>query len=269
MARKLFISDLDGTLYWDGRQFTGQATPESLAAIRRWREAGNLFAVATARIHLYRESLTRELGFPVDYLGSNGADLLFTDGERETHPTSIRDFLTVCGWARKHGIDGTVKIYTGGQWVNSSRGLYPFTEPERMRNAQKHGKTIGEVSLAPSDTGVNMSLILREELLKDAQASLKRLVRGRLDVAASDYDNLDFIPAGCSKGLAVRCLAAHYGLPRESIIVIGDSENDISMFEAAGYSYAMSHAAAEVRSKASATADSVAEAIELSLQITS
>ena len=266
MTRKLFISDLDGTLYWDGRQFTRQATRESLDALRRWREAGNLFAIATSRIHLWREPLIRELGFPFDYLGSNGTDLFFADGGRSTHPTSVRDFLTVCDWVRETRLDGTVKIYTNGQWVNSSCGLYPFTEPGRMRIAQKTGKTVAQVSLSPTDTGLNMSLILPETLLKDAQAALKPLLHGRLEIVASDYDNLDFVPAGCGKGLAISRLAVHYGLPRENVIVIGDSENDISMFEAAGYSYAMSHAAAEVQSKASATADSVAEAIELSLK---
>lgn len=262
MAKKLFISDLDGTLYWDGRQYSSQAAPASLAAIRRWRDAGNLFAVATARIHLFHAPLTAELGFSVDYLGSNGADLIFSDGERECYPTSVGDFLTVASWIRERRLDGTAKIYTGGRWVNSARGLYPYTEPARMRNAQREGRTLSEVSLSPADTGLNMSLILRPEFLKEAQAGLKKLLKGRLDPVASDYDNLDFIPEGCSKGLAVRCLAAHYGLSREDVIVIGDSENDVSMFEAAGRSFAMAHAPKEVRQKADETAASVAEAIE-------
>lgn len=266
MTKKLFVSDLDGTLYWDGRQYSAQAAPESLDAIRRWQKAGNLFAVATARIHLFHAPLMDELGFPVDYLGSNGADLIFSDGGRECYPTSVEDFFNVAAWLREYHIDGTAKIYTRGQWINSSRGLYPHTEPARMRNAQRQGKTLSQVSLSPEDTGLNMSLILRPELLKDAQSALKKRLQGRLDVVASDYDNLDFIPDGCSKGLAVRCLAAHYGLSRKDVIVIGDSENDVSMFQAAGHSFAMAHAPKEIRQQADETAVSVAEAIELCLQ---
>lgn len=262
MSKKLFVSDLDGTLFWDGQSNPGKPTAESIAAIQRWHEAGNLFAIATARIYLFRENLISLLGFPIDYLGSNGTDLIFSDGGRETRLTPINDFLTVSEWVREHGIDGTVKLYTGGRWINSAYGLYPYTVPERMRMAQLKGVAFSEISPPPTEGGLNMSLSLRSDLLKDAQAALRELVKGRLEVVASDYDNLDFVPTGCGKGDAVRRLAAHHGLSREDVFVIGDSENDVSMFAAAGFSFAMSHADAEVKRLANAAVDSVAEAIE-------
>ncbi|MNN24654.1 Stress response protein YhaX [compost metagenome] len=38
-------------------------------------------------------------------------------------------------------------------------------------------------------------------------------------------------------------LAAHYGIPAEQVAVMGDSYNDLPMFEMAGYRIAMGNAA--------------------------
>lgn len=51
---KLLATDYDGTLCYG----YGDVMPEDLDAIRRWKEAGNLFAVVTGRSGL---SIHREL----------------------------------------------------------------------------------------------------------------------------------------------------------------------------------------------------------------
>lgn len=60
---------------------------ENRAADQRWRVAGNVFAVATARIHQAYPKVSADLGFAVDFLGGNGAELIFSDGTRmNAHP---------------------------------------------------------------------------------------------------------------------------------------------------------------------------------------
>lgn len=68
------------------------------AAIQRWRAAGNVFAVATARIHQAYPKVSADLGFAVDYLGGNGAELIFSDGTRMTRTLKAAVFLDVAGW---------------------------------------------------------------------------------------------------------------------------------------------------------------------------
>ena len=43
--------------------------------------------------------------------------------------------------------------------------------------------------------------------------------------------DLDVLPAGVDKGTAAVFLAKHWGVPRERVIVCGDTANDLSMFE--------------------------------------
>ena len=107
---KLFVSDLDGTLYPPNVTDSGA---ENRAAIQRWRAVGNVFAVATARIHQAYPKVAADLGFAVDYLGGNGAELIFSDGTRMTRTLKAAVFLDVADWLARHHVDATVKMTAG------------------------------------------------------------------------------------------------------------------------------------------------------------
>lgn len=57
---------------------------------------------------------------------------------------------------------------------------------------------------------------------------------------------IDILPAGWSKGVAVRELAEALGVSIDEVAVFGDSENDLSMIEAVPNSVAVSNASAEI-----------------------
>lgn len=72
---------------------------------------------------------------------------------------------------------------------------------------------------------------------------------------------------GASKGNALSALASHLGIRKEEIACIGDGENDLSMFRAAGVKIAMGNAVAELKEQAdfvtaSNNRDGVAAAVE-------
>lgn len=52
----------------------------------------------------------------------------------------------------------------------------------------------------------------------------------------------EFLPRGTTKGTGVAALARHLGILPGETVVFGDAENDIPMFEWAGWSFAMPHA---------------------------
>lgn len=72
---------------------------------------------------------------------------------------------------------------------------------------------------------------------------------------------------GASKGTALSALAAHLGIRKEEIACIGDGENDLSMFNAAGLKIAMGNSVPELKENAdfvtgSNNRNGVAEAVE-------
>jgi len=70
-----------------------------------------------------------------------------------------------------------------------------------------------------------------------------------------------------NKGNAVRALAAHMGFGLQEVAVIGDMENDVPMFDVAGYAVAMGNATPAVQARAAAVtgaydADGWAQAVD-------
>lgn len=61
---------------------------------------------------------------------------------------------------------------------------------------------------------------------------------------------LDIIPQHVSKGTALSFLCDYLGISRTDTVAVGDSENDISMLQAAGLGFAMSNAEDIVKSSA-------------------
>ena len=101
--------------------------------------------------------------------------------------------------------------------------------------------------------------------IKKAKNTLREM--GDFEVVSSRYDNFEVMNKGVSKGSAVKILADYYGITREQIICIGDSENDLSMIKFAGLGVAMANGDDDVKEAASYVtddnnSDGVAKAIE-------
>jgi hypothetical protein len=86
-------------------------------------------------------------------------------------------------------------------------------------------------------------------------------------VVRSQLYYLDITPQGTNKGTAVEALCRRIGVPLERLVTLGDMENDVPMFRAAGFSIAMGNASDAVKGAARAAtltndADGFADAVE-------
>lgn len=98
--------------------------------------------------------------------------------------------------------------------------------------------------------GVNKIVCVEdgEELLASIRKRLERLEA--LQVTSSWVNNLELMPQGVDKGLAVREAAREWGIDLSQVMVIGDYDNDLSMFRCAGLAVAMDNAPAHVKAEA-------------------
>lgn len=92
---------------------------------------------------------------------------------------------------------------------------------------------------------------------EQAKAALPRFyaVEG-IEVVQGSPDNLEVTYQGVDKGEALLALADRLGLPRESTLAVGDSENDRAMLEKAGTAAVMANGMEHIK----ALADYVSEA---------
>ncbi|MDQ3668684.1 MAG: HAD family hydrolase, partial [Actinomycetota bacterium] len=90
---------------------------------------------------------------------------------------------------------------------------------------------------------------------------------GRLYIAKSLPEFLEFASPEVTKASGVAFLAEHLGFSREKTVAFGDGENDIELLDWAGYSVAVANAHDRVRAGAdficaSAADEGVAEVLE-------
>jgi Cof subfamily protein (haloacid dehalogenase superfamily) len=72
-------------------------------------------------------------------------------------------------------------------------------------------------------------------------------LRPQVAIVRSDPDLIQIMHPRVSKATALQSVAAHYGVPMEQVMAIGDAANDIPMLQAAGVSIAMDNASDHVK----------------------
>ena len=88
------------------------------------------------------------------------------------------------------------------------------------------------------------------EHLKAVRAAVEPLVKQELNCFYSGPEYLEFVKKGVSKGNALRETAQKAGVPLSQVIAIGDSDNDLSMIQAAGLGIAVANGQAHVKAAA-------------------
>ena len=105
--------------------------------------------------------------------------------------------------------------------------------------------------------------------LQEARDLLSKMPE--LSLTSSGEHIIEVLPKKSDKGHALKKLAAHYGVDRSNIYAIGDSPNDLSMFDEAGHRIAMGNAVDVIKEKSTYITkgnheDGVAYFIDLLLQ---
>src|SRR5207245_7054585 len=78
-------------------------------------------------------------------------------------------------------------------------------------------------------TCIKVAGIGEAETLRDKRRELERIFAGKLYVAQSSFDILEFLHPNVSKDNALRVIAADLGIAPEEVVAIGDNHNDIGM----------------------------------------
>jgi len=269
MDYKLICIDMDGTLLNDKKIISER----NLRAIRLANEKGIRIAVCTGRIFTSADFFSELLGVKSPVIASNGAYIREKDRNEVVYKATL-------------GAEKCKKLLS----VFRQYDLYPhyytsntvFTEKliYSSRFYEEVNKTL------PKDNQIKIQLVEdwndvfekyekeifkgiaiddNIEKLQDAKTSLKGMAD--FEVVSSNYNNFEVMNSGVSKGSAVKILADYYGISKEQVMCIGDSENDLSMIKFAGLGIAMGNADEDVKKAAgyitdNNNCDGVAKVIE-------
>lgn len=98
---------------------------------------------------------------------------------------------------------------------------------------------------------------------KQIKATINKKYENIVNCVETSDSSLEIMSKYISKGVAVRQIMKELNISTQDVYVIGDSENDISMFEAAGYSFVIDGASEQVKQKADEIQKTVADCIEV------
>jgi hypothetical protein len=244
----LISSDLDGTLLDDGGNISGA----DVAAIGRWLEAGNHFALNSGRapdsILLYERlcGLIRPNGFGV---GFNGSVVYRVDSREWVYHAKMAVDTAKYIIAELKRFCADIAVYDGGgRIVIESMTDY-------IRRYQEHVhleiREIGDFGVLSED--ISKILVIGEPIdLSAMQRYIDPLIVGRAQSVSSAKYLLEFNQLGADKGVGLRKMAEMLGIDISHTIAVGDNHNDLQMLEAAGLGIATANAVDEAKAAADA-----------------
>jgi Cof subfamily protein (haloacid dehalogenase superfamily) len=237
MPYRLIAVDLDDTLLTDELIVT-EATKE---AMKRAIERGAHVTIATGRMFDSAQQIARQVGLNVPiitYQGSLVKNLLDEQVLYERFvPTEAAARLYQ--YCKEHGLHLQTyiedKLLTGED--NDKIKAYAAQSNIPYLVAEDFG------SLIASSTKQTKLIIIDEPDRLDAiMPELRNLLGAGVHLTKSKAHYLEVLHREGTKGHALRFLAAHYDIPLEETIAMGDAWNDREMIEAAGLGVAMANA---------------------------
>ena len=260
-AVKMITIDLDGTLL----RSDGTVSDHTVAVLQQARKKGVVTAIATGRMYQtarpYGERL--QLGDSPLLLFSGGLietmeskKVLYQKGIPEEDSRPLLALAKEKGWQMQTYIDDVLRVAEDGPWIK-----------DYQRITRCAYDVCGDAFYTPQ--GACNKILSRGEHdeLEKRRDLIEERFPGRFNILFSAPTFLEIMPPGIDKGQGIRRLGELYGIGTESIMALGDSQNDLDMLKAAGLPVAMANASDEVKAAAAyVTAsnddDGVAAAVE-------
>ena len=260
MTIKLIACDLDGTLIGEDFAFS----PRLLRAVGRCLEEGITVTLATGRGYPSTRGFAAQLGISTPLICYQGAQIRTMQGDTLYERTFPGEHLPeVVAFCRQGGWE--LSVYCDDQIYQSTWQHDPayydrwFGLPLRR---------VDDLLAALPGPPIKFICSALTRALCDAlEPDLWALSAGRYQVVRSHPWFVEGLALEASKGGGLARLAQRLGVRREEVMALGDSDNDASMLQWAGWGVAMGDARPAVRQAADAIAppqaqDGAAWAIE-------
>lgn len=231
--------DIDGTFLND----ESKITPDNEEALKAYLEKGGRFSFVTGKMPNAVYDLIQRYDLKDEQFCLHG-NIVIEQGKPAHASYHIEsNFLEFAvDYIDKTGVECV--FYLKDKIVSGK---------EVSENLKTFLKKLAEpsVEIMPVDDFKNKVLKIVLYLDKhDAPAELKirnEIKYEHISIIRTGDFFLEFIPKQARKSLAVQTIMEKHSISKESCIAIGENENDIAMFEAAGHGYALQNSIPELK----------------------
>lgn len=250
---KLVAIDVDDTLITADLRI-----PESArSTIGKALDHGIGITLATGRMFQAVLPYARLLGLRLPMISYNGAlmkdpESLATIFHQGVSPILARKIIQFC---REHHF--SLNIYVDDELYVEEMNHYVQYYLD-LHHVAAHQTDLAEmVSQLPAEKQITKLLIITEEELSRQWAPvLAAKYQDSLYVTRSKARFIEFLNPAVNKGACLGMLAQKLAIPRAAVMAVGDSYNDIAMFNYAGFSVALGKVPDAVRQAANVVIES-------------
>ena len=232
--------DLDDTLLRDDLSIS-DFTVETLRTLDR---CGIRVLPASGRAQQSMKPFVDRVGCAALYIACNGGEIW--DGKthqclfQETIPPELGREIARFGEAR----------HCYAQTYGGSSFFYNMESDWSRRYAVSsmlNGVCVGSLSSFVREPRTKFLMMDTPEKVAAMLEEAREQFRGRLSVTCSKAWYLEFNPLRATKGIALSQVAEKLGFSPVNVMAFGDSLNDLSMLQAAGWSVAMANGREELK----------------------
>lgn len=239
---QLVVSDLDGTFLADDKS----VPVENISAVQLLKERGVQFTFCTGRPVAMIAAYMKQADVTLPVIGCNGGFIY--DAQQKSvlmaHTFEADVLRTLVEYSFLHKLD--FLAYTAETVFyspNSKRVEVFHAYNERARETGCEEASLTVIADEAQLVSKRITKILITELHGNDLQHIARFLQrvNTIECVPSTVDVLDIMPAGVTKGNAVKQLAEHLGVALKNVCVFGDTTNDISMLACAGISVCMAN----------------------------
>ncbi|AYE34016.1 HAD-IIB family hydrolase [Clostridium septicum] len=247
--KKLLATDLDGTLINNNR-----ISDNNKQAINNLKNNNHILVVSTGRPYNGITFLKEEDNVVADYyVLLNGALIIDKEGKTVKHEViKYNDIVSILKNFQKENM--AISVETGyTTYVLTKWDNLPYADKTNLNSIEElKDKEISLISMYCKD----IDKVVIEEMKNEINKKYgDKIIAYRNDVY------IDIVPVGCSKGHGVEYVAKVENLDKKSIYTIGDSWNDLTMFNITDNSFTFNNVEEELKKYVNNLVDSVAECI--------
>lgn len=257
---KTIVSDFDGTILKNGAL---EPSAEFFEIINKAMDEDYLFIAASGRQYFNMYNMLNKLKKEIVYICENGCLVMYR-GE-VLHKETIASELAKGLIEELQAQEGGTEIIVSGERTCYVAPHNPWFA-DAMENKVKYHITRLKSFAELSEKPLKISIYYPEGIPQEKSGYFKQKYGELLQVVDAGNGFLDFNPLTSGKGPALTMVAQKLGLGIRECMAFGDGENDMSMLETAGVSFAMEGAKEHVKAVADYVCDSVEEVVRFAME---
>ena len=267
--RLYFFSDLDGTLLY---KKSGNLYPSlrNERVIQNFVGSGHSFIMATGRGYADIKTIAENLNSPVEYAITNNGAFIYKNREEIFSNTltsdQIENVLQAAAATKIKYNEALLfvengDVYMRGKDILGTIRRFAAAIKRKRRTHFWKDRTLDNLLQKNLRFPKICFIIYNREAVIKLEDALKAAFGNQLSIYCSSPFCLEICDANVNKANAIKLIAQRENLTMEQIAFVGDSGNDVCVFQECTHTYIMSHAHERYHVNGVKVVDDVADAI--------